>query len=256
MSFEYVSVDRAIAARGLRLVVVGNVPSPWGEAAKGIFHIKRIPFCAVRLAYDDETLAKWTGQLSGPVAMYDDEAPRSGWAEILMLAERLASEPALLPLEPEARGRALRLADKFCSPNGLGWARRLQQVHASLTGRGGFQEKIAAYLGRKYGYVAAEGEAWGARVRQLLREISAALREQRAAGKSYYLGDTLSATDVYSATFMALFRPLPEAHCSMHPAIRAAFELVDTETAAAIDPVLIEHRDMMYSRHLELPLSL
>ena len=25
---------------------------------------------------------------------------------------------------------------------------------------------------------------------------------------------------------------------------------------AAIDPLLLEHRDMMYSRHLELPLSL
>ena len=67
MSFEYVSVDEAIAAEGLRVVVVPQVPSPWGEAAKGIFHVEGLPFLAVRLVYDDERLARWAGQLSGPV---------------------------------------------------------------------------------------------------------------------------------------------------------------------------------------------
>jgi hypothetical protein len=42
MSFEYVSVEEAIKRRGLRMVVVGDVPSPWGEAAKGFLHIKGI----------------------------------------------------------------------------------------------------------------------------------------------------------------------------------------------------------------------
>ncbi|HUQ11687.1 MAG TPA: hypothetical protein VM146_15335 [Steroidobacteraceae bacterium] len=257
MSFEYLSVDQAISASGLRMVVVGNVPSPWGEAAKGIFHIKRLPFSAVRLVYDNEALTKWAGQLSGPVVINDDEVPRSGWAEILMLAERLAPAPALLPLEPNARGKALLLAEKFCGQgSGLGWTRRLQQVHAALAGQGGFPEKIAGYLGKKYGYSPAEGAGYGARVRQLLGEVAAALREQRAAGRPYYLGDTLSAADVYSATFTGMFKPLPEEQCRMHPAIRAAFELLDADTAAALDPVLIEHRDMMYARHLELPLSL
>ena len=35
MTFEYVSVEQAMARGGLRMVVVGDVPSPWGEAAKG-----------------------------------------------------------------------------------------------------------------------------------------------------------------------------------------------------------------------------
>ena len=48
MTFEYLSVEDAIQRRGLRMVVVGNVPSPWGEAAKGIFHIKGIEWAAVR----------------------------------------------------------------------------------------------------------------------------------------------------------------------------------------------------------------
>ena len=42
MTFAYASVEEAIVRRGVRMVVVGNVPSPWGEAAKGILHIKGI----------------------------------------------------------------------------------------------------------------------------------------------------------------------------------------------------------------------
>ena len=61
MTFEYVSVEDAIARRGLRMVVLGKVPSPWGEAAKGIFHIKRIDFAAVRLVYDNPALESWAG---------------------------------------------------------------------------------------------------------------------------------------------------------------------------------------------------
>ncbi|HET9865175.1 MAG TPA: hypothetical protein VFP37_17170 [Steroidobacteraceae bacterium] len=256
MSVQYLSVEQAIARRGLRMVVIGQVPSPWGEAAKGIFHVKRIDFVAVRLEYDNEALKSWTRDLSGPVAMYDDEPPRSGWAEILMLAERLAPTPALLPLQPEARARALLLAEKFCAPGGLGWNRRLQLVHAGLTRAGGFNERIAGYLGKKYGYDPASAAANAARVVQLLGELAAALRARRDAGQTYYLGDELSAVDIYSAAFMGLFNPLPDAQCAMHPGARAAFEWLDPATAAALDPVLLEHRDMMYARHLELPLSL
>ena len=256
MSFDYITADEAIHRGGLRLVVVGNVPSGWGESAKGIFHIKRIPFAAVRLVYDNPAFKEWAGQLTGPVAVYEREVPRSGWAEILMLAERLAPEPALLSLEPHARTKALAIADKICSPGGLGWTRRLQNVHASLTGQGGFPERVAGYLARKYGYDPAQAATYGPRVRQLLSELAATLRESRNAGKPYYLGDTLSVADVYSAAFMGFFKPLPDSQCRMDPGIRAAFEMLDDDTAAALDPLLIEHRDMMYARHLELPLSL
>lgn len=256
MTYEYISVQDAIARRGLRMMVVGKVPSPWGEAAKGIFHIKGIDFAAVRLVYDDPALANWAGQLSAPVAIYDDEPPRSGWAEILMLAERLAPQPPLLSLVPETRGRAVLLAGKFCDRGGLGWYRRLQMVHAGLTKVGGFNERVAGYLGGKYGYEAAEADTYGPRVIALLGELAGALNAQRRAGKPYYLGDELSAVDVYSAAFMALFKPLPPEQCDMHPGARAAFEWLDPATSAALDPVLLEHRDMMYSRHLQLPLSL
>ena len=69
LGFEYVSVEEAIGRDGLRMVVVGGVPSVWGEAAKGLFHIEGIAWVAVRLVYDSEALLQWAGERSGPVAV-------------------------------------------------------------------------------------------------------------------------------------------------------------------------------------------
>lgn len=253
MSVPFVGVEEAIARPGLRMVVVGRVPSPWGEAAKGFFHLKRLDFVAVRLAYDDPALKRWAGQLSGPVVFYDDEPPRSGWAEILMLAERLAPSPPMLSLEPNARGREIELSNALCGEGGLGWTRRLQLVHASGQKIGGFPGRVAAYLGGKYGYDPAHAGGYTPRVVELLGRLAAALRAARG---PYYSGDAPGAVDVYSAAFMALFAPLPEAQCAMEPWARAAFEYLDDATRAAVDPILLEHRDRMYAHHLETPLSL
>ena len=256
MPFEYVSVDDAIARRGLRMVVVGGVPSPWGEAAKGILHIKGIDWAAVRLVYDSEKLKEWAGQRSGPVAIYDDERPRAGWAEILLLAERLKPAPALLPKDPAERALVFGLAHEICGEDGLGWTRRLQLVHAGLQNAGGFPAKVAAYLARKYGYSPEAGAVAGARVVGLLGMLAARLKAQRLAGSRYYVGSTPSAVDFYSATFMALFGPLPSAHCAMDAGSRKAFETLDAPTVEALNPMLLEHRDMMYREWLELPLAL
>ena len=66
----------------------------------------------------------------------------------------------------------------------------------------------------------------------------------------------MTAVDVYSATFMALFDPLPRERCAMEASIRTAFETRDAQTEAALIPILFEHRNMMYAEHLELPLAL
>ena len=94
MTFHYVSVDEAIKRSGVRMVVVGGVPNPWGEAAKGILHVKTIEWAAVRLVYHSEPLKEWAGQRNGPILMYNNERPRAGWAEILLLSERLAPNPS------------------------------------------------------------------------------------------------------------------------------------------------------------------
>ena len=255
-TIQYVSVEEAMERDGLRMVVVPGVPSPWGEGAKGILHIKGIEWVAVRLAYDSELLKQWAGQRSGPVAIYEKERPRSGWAEILLLAERLAPAPSLLPADPAERALVLGLAHEICGEAGLGWSRRLQLVHAGMQNAGGFPARVAAYLGKKYGYSPEAGAASGARVAQLLGMLAGRLKAQHEAGSRYCVGDSLTAVDVYSATFMAMFGPLPPEQCEMEASTRVAFETRDGQTEAALDPVLFEHRDMMYARHLALPLSL
>ncbi len=253
MSFEYVSVEEAIARPGLRMVVIGGVPSPWGESAKGIFEIKEIPWTATRLVYDDPKLQAWAGELSAPIAIVDDEPPRSGWAEILALAERLAPSPSLVPVDPSARAAMMALSEELLGKGGLCWSRRLQAVHAGLGGEGGFHPKVAGYLAKKYGYHPEAAAADSARVHELLGSLAQRLRD--SAG-DYVFGETLTAADVHLACSLALFAPLPEAACAMHPSTRTTFEWLDAPTRAALDPVLLEHRDRMYARHLQLPLSL
>jgi glutathione S-transferase len=256
MAFQYIGVEEARKRNGLRMVVVGSVPSPWGEAAKGILHIKGIEWAAVRLVYDSEPLREWTGERSGPVAIYDDEQPRSGWAEILLLAERLAPAPSLLPADPAERALVFGISHEICGEAGLGWSRRLQLINAGLQNIGGFPEQVAKYLGRKYGYRPEAGVAATPRVAALLGMLGARLKAQHEKGSRYYVGNSLTAADVYSATVMALFDPLPHEQCDMAASIRAAFETRDAQTEAALAPILLRHRDMMYAEYLELPVSL
>ena len=249
MTFKYVSLEQAMPAAGLRMIVVGGVPSPWGEGAKGILHMKKVDWLAVRLAYDSEEMKEWAGgQRSGPVAFYDKERPRNGWAEILLLAERLAPAPSLLPKDPADRALALGLAHEILGEGGLAWSHRLHYVHGGLNGSAGFPPKVAMYLSRKYGYSPQAGAAAQARVSELLGMLAARLK----ANGRYYIGSTPTAVDVYSATAMAMFSPLPASVCAMDETTRAVF----ANPGIAPDRVLLEHRDMMYDKHLELPLSL
>jgi glutathione S-transferase len=162
----------------------------------------------------------------------------------------------LLPTDPAERALVLGIAHEICGEAGLGWSRRLQLIHGSLQNAGGFPEPVAKYLGKKYGYTPETGVSSSSRVAELLGTLAARLRAQSGKGSRYYVGSSLTAADVYSATFMALFNPLPHAQCAMATSIRAAFETQDAQTRAALDPILLEHRDMMYAQHLELPLSL
>ena len=256
MPVEFVDFEAARDRAGLRMVVVPGVPSPWGEAAKGILHVKGIPWVAVKLDTRNRELVEWMGCESGPVVVYEQEAPRSGWAEILLLCERLAPEPALLPTDAADRALVMGLAHEICGEMGLGWTRRLASVKSGLEGGAGFPAPVAQYLADKYGYREPEADAIAPRVQALLRMLATRLHAQKKAGSDYYVGDALTAVDIYSATFMALLSPLPIEQCPMPEAMHAAFGAMDDATRDALDPILLAHRDHVYETHLELPLTL
>jgi glutathione S-transferase len=256
MPVNYVDFQTAKDADGLRMVVVTGVPSPWGEAAKGILHVKQIPWLAVKLDQANSALTEWSGERTGPVAVYNDEKPRAGWAEILLLAERLSPTPALLPADAAERALVLGLSHEICGEGGLGWMRRLQGVHAGLNGQPGFPAGIAEYLGNKYGYRAEEGDAIQGRVIGLLNMLSSRLDAQKQEGNRFLVGSSLTAADIYFAAFIALFKPLPPDQCPLPDAMRPGFEAMDDDTAKALDSSLLEHRDFIYNEYLELPLTL
>jgi len=254
--FEYVSVQEAIAKPGLRMVVVGGIPSPWSEAAKGIFAIKKIDWTATRLVYDDPSLRDlrgWIGKITAPAVVHNDDSPRTGWAEILLLAEQLAPEPSLIPSDSSERALMMGLCHELLGEGGLCWSRRLHAAHAGLSGEGGFSPKVSGYLAKKYGGQAQDADGAQTRVLELLSMFAARLD---ASSGEYLLGDTMTAADVHLAASVGLFAPLPAEQCAMLPPFRDAYQWLNDATKAALNPVLLRHRDRMYERHLELPLSL
>lgn len=246
---DYVGTEEGKAARGLRVTIVRNTPSPWGEAVKGMLHVKGLDWVPVNFDGQDADLVNWTGEASAPVAMYEDEAPKSGAVEIMQLIERLAPEPVLVPDGVDVA----QMTEDLLGNGGLAWSRRLQQVHVGLSGGGGFSGGVSGYLAAKYGYEASEGESYGARVIALLEQFAAQLA---ASEGPYLLGREMCAADIQLACTMALFAPLPGEVCAMHPRARAAFETMDEATRAVVVPELLAHRDHMYAQHLETPLRL
>lgn len=91
---------------------------------------------------------------------------------------------------------------------------------------------------------------------RILETLSTRLKRQHQAGSRYLFGEALTALDIYFSTFIAYFSPLSEGHCPMLPAMRDVFSANSAAIDAALDPVLIQHRDFIYQTHLELPLPL
>jgi glutathione S-transferase len=213
--------------------------------------VKRIPTRrCVRWRHESEALRRWTGQSNAPIAVYGNRAQRSGWAEILALAERLAPEPSLVPGGPEQRVRMFGLASEICAERGFGWERRLMLIAALGTGN-----DVTRTLARRYGFSESATAAAPGRTAEILLLLSKQLRAQRAAGSPYFVGDRLSALDLYWAAFALMVEPLDEEHCKLHPRLRESYALRDPAVRAAADEILLEQRDFIYRTHLALPLD-
>ncbi len=252
---RFVSVGEARAAKGLRMACLRGVPSPWTEAAKGIFRVKGLD-CVYGARADDEpqsVIADWAGDSSVPVVAYENEKLRTGWAEILILAERLAPAPALIPAGAAQRTLLFGLGHEICGEMGLGWSYRLLMIQDSLghRERKGFPPAVGNYLGQKYGLTPQHVKIAKQRVLDILEELS-----KRIDGRDYLLGDALSALDIYWATFANLFTPLSVAELPFHGMMREAYTCKDAQILEAITPALRAHQTKIYRTHLELPVPL
>jgi glutathione S-transferase len=255
---KFVDLEQARACDGVRLVVVGSIPSPWSEAAKGIFVVKEIDGVLVRFAPRDTAVKQWTGHHNAPVLLIASEPPRTHWSDILEAAERLGGRVSLVPTDADARIRLFGLAHELMGEGGLVWNSRLLVIHRGLTteGREGFPLRLASYLAPKYGYAPERAAMATARMLWILDRFRLIAETSRASGSQYLLGDRLSALDIYLATALAVVAPMPEDECpGVPPALRRAFETAYPDIAATVPVALREHRDLIYRRHLGLPVE-
>jgi hypothetical protein len=70
------------------------------------------------------------------------------------------------------------------------------------------------------------------------------------------MGPSLSALDVYWATFCNLISPLPPDLLPIPERMRPMFTATEPEILSILDAGLLEHRDFVYREHLELPVPL
>lgn len=248
---KYHELEDVVTRPGLRLILTEGLPGPWGLAARALFDVKGIDYLAAaqRPDQDNQLLAELTGQTSAPVALYDDEKPAVLWNEIILLAERLAPQPALIPTDPLQRAQMFGLIHELVGPGGFGWCRRLQmfQPMMELPDPG----PMMTSLGRKYGYTHAAAADASERCLTFLNALAGLLQEQ---GGDYFIGDRLSALDIYWAVFASLVQPLAQDDNPMPPGMRELYT-ASPEMVDATPRILLDHRDMMYQRHLSLPLD-
>ncbi|MAT92845.1 MAG: hypothetical protein CME59_09605 [Halioglobus sp.] len=252
---DYVSVADAVDAPGLRLVLTAGVPGPWGESAKSIFAYKGIPFTPVFQEGGGENadLQAWTGQNSAPVAVYEDLPPVCHWLDLLMLAERLAPAPALLPEDAGERAQVLGLSALVAGVDGFAWNRRLQMLAPMMA----LDEppQMIARMAHKYGWSEQALARAPQQMAAISAELDARLAAQQAQGRDYLVGEEVSAADFYWANFAGMIKPLGPGDNPMPDYMRATYESADAATAALLTPRLEAHRDRMYQRHIALPLD-
>ncbi|SJZ40522.1 Glutathione S-transferase [Enhydrobacter aerosaccus] len=251
----YISPAEAVHHLGLRLVLVRGVPSPWGQAAKAIFEIKGLDYVAapLELAGANPEIVAWSGQNSAPVAAWADEKPLTRWDDILRLAERLAPAPALVPADATQRALMWGFATEICGEGGIGWNRRLQGFARAIDS--GKVPPMSQTLIDKYGFDATAASHATARIAATLGALAAQLEAQQARGIPYLVGDALSALDIYWTAFSNLLAPLSPEQCPMPDAFRKGFTAREPEIVAALDPILLAHRDRVFAAHFRNPME-
>jgi len=264
---QYATVADARLMSGLRLVLSRGVPGPWGEAAKAIFKLKGLSYIPVaqEIGQSNDSLREWTGDNSAPVAIFERERPRSGWSEILLLAERLASEPRLIPECPTERAQMFGLSFEICGEDGLGWNRRILMLEPKSSLEGNAESPIEgqsapAYIEARTRMRAKYDDGRGRqrairRVVEILGLLSGQLAAQHRVGRRYLVGSQLSALDLYWAEFSNLISILPLKECPLNYPNRHTYEHVDPEIIAALAPDLIAHRNTIFAEEIGLPMD-
>lgn len=110
-------------------------------------------------------------------------------------------------------------------------------------------------MGQRYRYNPDDAKRAGERTAGQLRALTAQLKAQAARGVNYFIGDQLSALDIYWVVFANLLDPLPKAQCPIPDEMRPMFPATDPQITAALDPILFAHRDRIFQQYFRSPME-
>jgi len=251
ITMDYLEVAEASHLPGLRLALTAGVPGPWSESAKALFRHHQVPFHAVRQVGggDNPDLVTWTGHRNAPVAVYEDEAPRVRWLELLDLAERLGKGASLYPQLRADRIEMVGLVNEIAGEHGLAWNARLFMLDASYQAQG--EKAYRNPMLKDYGYAPEAVAAAKQEVADLLGWLADRMQQR---GSHYLVADQFTAADIYWAYFSNLVQPQAHEVNPMPDFLRKSYSLA-AQLLGEPDPILIEARDWVFEHHLELPLD-
>jgi glutathione S-transferase len=255
---HFIDLEAARSHEGPVMFVATVLPSPWSEAAKGIFYVKKIDIALVRYRSADAEMVKASGADNVPVLHCKGQPRRTGWAEILAFAER-SGGVALVPEEATGRSRLFGVGHEIAGEDGLAHSSRLLMIHGGFETQGaeGFPVPVAKFLAPKYGYSESRVPYAKQRILDVLGLLHRMLEKSHAEGRAYLLGDRLSALDIYSATFLTPIAGVTVEECpGMMPQLRPAFAYLNKEIGPSLSDLLKSHRRMIFERHLTLPIEL
>lgn len=258
---KYLSPLEAKHQVGTRLVLTEGALNPWCESAKAIFRLKNLPYLPVAQEPlgDNIALVEWTGIRNAPQAIYNDEPPCSRWDQILLLAERLASEVPLIPTAHLDRILMLGICQEICGEQGFGWNVRLDKVEPLCRRMPSGDPTVNRIFkwSREYGYRPDQEGGGAIRAAATMELLAEQLARQAKCRSSYLVGHDLSAADIYWAAFSAMVKPLPPSICPLDEPTRAMYRTNSEPIALAMErwPQLFAHRDMIYARYMPLPMT-
>lgn len=100
-----------------------------------------------------------------------------------------------------------------------------------------------------------DARAAGARIAKSLGGLSGLLHRQRERGSKFFVGNSLSALDLYWVAFMNLIAPLPVSSCPIPSEWRESFVATDPLILEALSPALLDHRERIFAEYWRDPME-
>ena len=252
---QYLSVEEAENLTGLRLVLTRGVPGPWSEAVKALFQLRNVNYVAVEQkgGRSNPELVAWTRHRNAPIALYNNEAPRVRWLELLDLAERLGSGDSLVPADRNKRMLMVGLINEIAGERGMAWNARLLMLHAGILAQGA-DAAGSNPMYAEYHYDAERVEGVKTEIEVFLAFLASHIRTQQGKDSIYLVGSQLTAADVYWAYFSNMLEALSPEQNPMPDGLRKSWGVL-AKSIDGYESVLIDQRNGIFEKHLKLPLE-